>query len=380
MSTEQTAEVLIEKLVAGGDGIAFLDGKAVFVPGVLPGERVMVRLTRRGRDFDRARVLEVTRASENRQVPPCRLAGICGGCDWLHIRPEEQLALKSAIVREAFQRVGHFSWETISVHAGPPLEYRSRVQMHRGRSGRLGFMASGGREVVPVAACPVSDPGINGVFAQPARAPSDRDRFTVWGHGDSVAIEGIDDERELVAGINGRDIVFSVGCFFQSNLPVLSLLIPFAITGLSGARAADLYCGVGLFGAFLTQSFARMTLVESSALSISYARRNVPGDVHTLLPMSVEAWIQSGAAESSFDAVIVDPPRTGLSPEVRRWLRHAQPARLVYVSCNPVTLARDLGELKDGGFVLDEVGLFDFFPQTSHVETVARLHAGKDAA
>lgn len=380
MNAEQTAVVLVEKLVAGGEGLAFLDGKAVFVPGVLPGERVTVRLTRRGRDFDRAAVVEVTEPSPNRQLPPCGLAGICGGCDWLHIRYDKQLALKTAIVREAFRRVGHFSWEAISVHAGSPLGYRNRVQMHRDHSGRLGFVASGGREIAPVSVCPVSDAGINSVFAQPKRAPADRDRFIVWGQGDSVALEGIDDERELVARVNGRDIVFSVGCFFQSNLRVLSVLVSFAIAGLSGARAADLYCGVGLFGAFLAPSFAQVTLVESNALSISFARRNLADDSHILLLMSVEAWIESGAAESHFDAVIVDPPRTGLSAEVRRWLRRVRPARLTYVSCNPVTLARDLGDLTGGGFVLDEVGLFDFFPQTSHVETVARLHAGGNAA
>ena len=375
-----TAEVLIEKLVAGGEGLGFLDGKAIFVPGVVPGERVRVGITRRGRDFDRAALVEVMEASQDRQVPPCGLAGICGGCDWLHIRYEEQLEQKAAIVREAFRRVGHFSWTDISVHAGPPLGYRNRVQIHRDQAGRLGFMASGGGSVVPVAACPVSDAGVNSVFARPARAPSDRDRFTVWGQGGTVAVEGIDDERELVASVLGRDIVFSVGCFFQSNLTVLSMLVPFAIAGMSGKSAADLYCGVGLFGAFLAESFARITAVESSTLSVSYARRNMVGDRHDFYPMSIEAWIESGAAGSTFDAVIVDPPRTGLSPEVRRWLRRSEPTRLVYVSCNPVTLARDVGELAGGGFVLDEVGLFDFYPQTSHVETVARLHVeGKSA-
>jgi len=178
----------------------------------------------------------------------------------------------------------------------------------------------------------------------------------------------------------GRDIVFSVGCFFQSNLSVLSMLVPFAIDGLAGKRAADLYCGVGLFGAFLAQSFDRITAVESSTHSLSYARRNLVGDSHEFFPMSIEGWIESGAAGSSFDAAIVDPPRTGLSPEVRRWLRRSRPSRLVYVSCNPVTLARDLGELAGGSFDLDDVGLFDFFPQTSHVETVARLHAVRGPA
>ncbi len=162
------AEIVIQKLVAGGEGLGFLDGKAVFVPGTIPGETVRVRLTQRHRDFDRASVVEVIAASPNRQDPPCRLAGICGGCDWLHIRREEQLAQKLEIVREAFRRVGRFTWEDISVHAGASLGYRNRVQMHRDTNGRLGFMGAASRDVVPVQTCPVSDPGINRVFAEGA--------------------------------------------------------------------------------------------------------------------------------------------------------------------------------------------------------------------
>ncbi len=174
---------------------------------------------------------------------------------------------------------------------------------------------------------------------------------------------------------------------------MLPALVSWALEGLGGDTAADLYCGVGLFGAFLTESFSRIICVESSAMSLSYARRNLAGASHEFYPMSVEDWIASPAAPSGIrpaaqprraregalrgarrlDAVVVDPPRPGLGPEVRAWLRDAAPRRLVYVSCNPVTLARDLGELVAGGFVLDDLRLFDFYPQTSHVEAVAKL-------
>lgn len=369
-----SVDIVIEKLVAGGEGLGLLDGKAVFVPGTLPAEKVRVRLTQRRKDFDRASLIEVVDASPSRQDPPCTLAGFCGGCDWLHIRYEEQLAQKAAIVRESFRRVGRFAWDSVSIHAGPSLGYRNRVQIHRDPAGRLGFMATGSQRIVPVATCPVSDPAVNRVFADPALAPADRERFTVWGEGEWPAVEGVDDERELTVRVQGKKVVFSVGCFFQSNLSVLSQLVPFVMQDLSGEAAADLYCGVGLFGAFLAERFPRVTAVESSSLSLSYARRNIPGVSNDFYPISVEQWIESGAARGPFDAVVVDPPRVGLSPEVRQWLCRAKPSRLVYVSCNPVTLARDLGELTQAGFAIEEVGLFDFFPQTSHVETVARLH------
>jgi len=366
-------EVTIEKLVAGGEGLGFVDGKAVFVPGTLPGETVSVRLAQQRKDFDRGTLVGVTVRSAGRQDPPCALSGICGGCDWLHITYDEQLAQKAAILREAFRRAGRFSWDQITVHPGPPLGYRSRVQVHRDREGRLGFMAAGSARIVPVNACPISDPAVNGVFAQPSLAPGDLGRFTVWGHGVTTAVEGADDERDLEAVVAGKKVAFSVGCFFQSNLTVLAQLVPFAMEDLEGRLAADLYCGVGTFGAFLADRFQGVVLVESSSLSMSYARRNVSGDLHQFYPMSVEQWIATSASRGPFDAVVADPPRTGLSPEVRRWLCAAGPARVSYVSCNPVTLARDLGDLTRGGFVLEDVGLFDFYPQTSHIETVARL-------
>ena len=159
---------------------------------------------------------------------------------------------------------------------------------------------------------------------------------------------------------------------------MLSKLLPFALEGLSGKAAADLYCGVGLFGAFLADRFERVTAVESSSLSMSYARRNLPDDRGDFYPVSMEQWVETDAARRPLDAVVVDPPRAGLGPEVRRWLRRAAPSRLVYVSCNPVTLARDLGELVHDRFTMDEVRIFDFYPQTSHVETVARLHSRGD--
>ncbi|MGA2763258.1 MAG: TRAM domain-containing protein [Spirochaetia bacterium] len=374
----ENPEILIEKLVAGGDGLGFLDGKAVFVPGVLPGERVRVRLGQRRRDFDRAALVDVINASPGRQSPPCSLAGVCGGCDWLHIRSEEQAARKVDIMREAFQRVGQFAWKEIGVETGPDLAYRNRVQIHRDHAGRLGFMSAGSERVVPVATCPVSVGSINRLFADPGRAPADRDRFTAWGDDETLAVEGLDDERDLEVRVLGKSVIFSVACFFQSNLSMLSKLLPFALEGLSGKAAADLYCGVGLFGAFLADRFERVTAVESSSLSMSYARRNIPDDRGDFYPVNMEQWVETDAARRPLDAVVVDPPRAGLGPEVCRWLRGAAPSRLVYVSCDPVTLARDLGELVRDRFTMDEVRIFDFYPQTSHVETVARLHSRED--
>jgi 23S rRNA (uracil1939-C5)-methyltransferase len=370
-------DLLITKLVAGGEGLGFIDGKAVFVPGVLPGERVRVRMVQRRKDFERGVLLEVLTPSAQRVSPPCRLAGICGGCDWLHIGYAEQLRQKVELVRETLRRTGHIECPPLDIEPSPPLASRGRAQIHRDGQGRLGYMGAGSNRVVPVDTCPIVVPSIDGLFSGSLASPQNLSRFTVWSDGEEVATEGIDDARDLTALVCGRPISLSVGCFFQSNLAVLQKLVPWAVEGLSGAAAADLYCGVGLFGAFLLNGFSRIVCVESSTVSISYARRNSAGTGSEFYPMEVEQWISSGAARGPFDAVIVDPPRIGLAAEVRQWLCDHPPARLVYVSCNPVTLARDLGQLCGNGFTLEELRLFDFYPQTSHVEAVARLSRGE---
>jgi 23S rRNA (uracil1939-C5)-methyltransferase len=366
------SDLSIVKLVAGGDGLGFLDGKAVFVPDTLPGENVRIRVMQRHRDFDRAALLDVREPSPHRITPPCRLAGTCGGCNWLHIRYAEQLAQKVAIVQEALRRVGHIEPPPLAIDPSPELGSRSRAQIHRQGDTR-GYMAARSNQLVKVETCPIVAPGIDAIFQGAAAVPQDRERFTVFSGGAAVAVEGIDDERDLTVSIRGRPIVFSVGCFFQSNLAALDSMIPWALGELSGTVAADLYCGVGLFGAFLSERFSRIICVEENATAVAYARRNVTGTGHEFYPMSVEQWISSGAGRAVPDAVIMDPPRVGLGAEVRQWLRRAKPGRLVYVSCNPVTLARDLGELLAGGFTLDAIRLFDFYPQTSHVEAVAKL-------
>jgi 23S rRNA (uracil1939-C5)-methyltransferase len=373
-------ELSIARLVAGGDGLGFIDGKAVFVPGVLPGERVGIRISQRREDYDRAVLEKILEASSHRVSPGCRFAGHCGGCDWLHISYDEQLRQKVSIVAEALRRTGHIEREDPLIEPSEPWRARNRAQVHRHPGGGLGYMGARSSRVIAVDACPIVDPAIEKLFRGEARPPAGLERFTAFGDGEMLAVEGGDDSRDLAAEVGGRRILFSVGCFFQSNLAALRKLLPWALDGLEGETAADLYSGVGLFGSFLASRFARVILVESSATSISYARRNVAGASHEFSPMTVEQWIHSGAAPAGMDAIVVDPPRAGLGPEVREWLAAHPPGKLVYVSCNPVTLARDLLSLTASGvLVLEDLRLFDFYPQTSHVEAVAKLARGAAA-
>ncbi len=376
-------DIRIDKLVPGGEGLGFHEGKAVFVAETIPGERVRAEIVESRKDFARGVVREILIPSPARQEPPCALAGECGGCGWLHMSYQEQLAQKVSIVRETLKRVGKLDAGELEIEPSLPLGYRNRIQVHKDPEGRLGFMERrrapllGRRSgcVVPVKTCPVASQSVDRVFREPPAVQAKR--FTVFGHDGLFACEGSSGAEEIEVSVGGKRIAFSVRCFFQSNLAALEKLVPFAVAGLSdrapgGGAAADLYCGVGIFAAHAVDLFSKIVAVESDPLSVSYARRNVPADGNEFFALTVESWIQE-AGEAVFDAVIVDPPRAGLSQKVREFLLERKPGRLVYVSCDPVTLARDLGILVSGGFRLQEIKLFDFFPQTAHVESVAKL-------
>jgi len=381
MPDSPNLKLRIEKLVAGGDGLAFHEGKAVFVPLALPGELVLASISRERRDFLQAELLEVLEPSRYRVAPACPIYGECGGCNLQHLSYPRQVEEKAAIVSEALRRTGRIEREEIPAVPSLPFSYRNRMQLHLTGEGRLGFMRRSSSELVEAASCLVAVKPIQAWME--ARAGSSRafdelkpyilgkDRFLVFGYQDEVWIEG---ERGVVeAKVAGEPIRFHLKGFFQSNLYLLEYFVPDALGGLSGESAADLYCGVGLFGRFLAKSFSRVTCVEHNPFALDLARQNLPGKGNDFHALTVEDWVRSEGAKRRFDCVVVDPPRTGLSGPVREWLGRARPRMIVYLSCDPVTLARDAGELTRAGFALESIKAFDFYPQTGHVECHARF-------
>ncbi len=412
--SRQTRVAVIEKLVAGGDGLARIDGQVVFVPFSLPGEevRVEVRPRREGarKGFATGAIREILRPSPRRVEAPCPVFGVCGGCAWQHIDYAEQTRLKAGLAAEALERIGRLRPQDLPGISGaaddaaggkrigllppapsPPYGYRNRVQLHRDSRGRLGFRKRASHAVVPIRGCPIAVPAINAFLADPAAGrPPGRDRFLVFGADDWLAVEGgaaggrpgglrLAGSGPLAVEMLGRRIEFQVKTFFQSNLGLLPRLVAAAVEGLAGRRALDLYCGVGLFASFLADSFEQVTAVEQNPLSLAFARRNVagrPGARHRFHAARLEDWVRRAPLDEPLDAAVVDPPRAGLSPQVTAYLLARKPGRLVYVSCDAATLARDLARLLAGGYRLEELRLFDFYPQTAHLEAVARLSSG----
>jgi len=357
------------------------------------------------KDFGRAEVVEILTASPARVTPPCPVAGRCGGCEWQHIDYPEQLRQKLALAADALKRVGGLEWPGLEIEAGEPWRYRNRVQIHRDASGTAGFLARASHDLVPIRDCPISRPAFGPLLAPVAPAqvsgagfPGSRPfqgtrRFAAWSHplpeggdflvsADPAAVRAeeaagarIGQDTEIAAPLLGKTLCFDLRCFFQSNLEMTARLVPYALEGLSGRLALDLYCGVGLFGAFLADRFAQVLAVEENPTALEYARRNI-GVTHGFLRGRVEELLRAERgplAEASPDAIVVDPPRTGLDRAVAGFLIAKRPARLVYVSCDLVTLARDLKTLLAAGFALEDMRLFDFYPQTAHVEAVAKL-------
>jgi 23S rRNA (uracil1939-C5)-methyltransferase len=417
---DRILELTVEKLVPGGDGMARLDGKVVFIPAALPGERVRVRLFESKKDFARAEVLEILSSSPSRQEPPCPVAKICGGCDWQHIEYTEQLRQKIALTQDALKRTGGITFPGLIIEAWKPLGYRNRVQIHRDTQGRSGFLAKASHTIVPVNSCPVAHPALNILFAQggtdtlleanalDAKADSSAMplvpkpsltkalttpnpgglRFPAWAHTPSESQADFLISGEAGSAYPGfsvkildREIQFDLRCFFQSNVEMLAKLLPYTLEGLGGVdglkgkEAMDLYCGVGLFGAFLQDRFDRVLAVEENTIALDYARKNM-GPQNIFLNGKIEDLIEARASKlMNFhpEVIVVDPPRPGLDKGVQAFLLEQNPQRLIYVSCNPVTLARDLKILLAGGYQLEDLRLFDFYPQTPHVEAVAKL-------
>ena len=371
----------IEGIAAGGAGLAHYGGKSVFIDGTAADELVSCRVIEEHRSWCRAEALDIIEASPERAAPRCDWYGICGGCNLQHLSYEAQLAAKTAMLNEAFIRIGGFSPPEPAVYPSAPWEYRNRTQFHRTGGGGFGFKGRKSGGVVPVSDCPVADPLIRAVLRKAAAGeralplPPEKDRFTVYARDGLLLSEG---------GLLDREIVLDAGVFFQSNGAMLESLIADirAIAAGSGAAdrnrpMADLFCGVGTFAAFTADLFPRADLVEENKNALAIARENVRDFETAFFACGDADWVKLKSREkraAPYGFVVVDPPRQGLSPALARWLAAEGPAPLAYVSCDPATLARDSAILIQGGYELAELRLYDFYPQTAHIESLAIFH------
>jgi 23S rRNA (uracil1939-C5)-methyltransferase len=392
-------EVAIERVVPGGAGMAHARGLTVFVPLAAPGDVLRVRVERVKGRVAFAALKEIVTPGRERVEPPCPYFGRCGGCDFQQLTYEAQLAAKVEIIRDCLRRIARLEAPAeIPITPSPAAwRYRSRARwQHDPRNNHFGYYELASHRVVDVAECPVVVPEIQATLA--------RLRATVAGRGREVeaprefeAVAGDDgvsldpplaegDSRERARRIAGERYGFDASCFFQINHALLDALVREALRDAGdpaaggeerAGSAVDLYCGVGLFTLPLARRFAHVTGVEANAAAAAYARRNLSdvGLTHARVETApVGAWLaRRGRQLAPVDLLLLDPPRSGAEHGALAGMLNLRPARITYVSCDPATLARDLRELSAGGYALDSIAAFDMFPQTHHVETIARL-------
>ena len=364
----------IHDIAFGGEGVAKFGEFVVFVPFVAVGEEVEVEVTEVKKRFARARLVQVLRPSPNRVEPLCPYFGICGGCQYQHISYPQQLEIKHKQIVDLFERVGHINGSLIApvVPCPEPYGYRNRVmirsQWDKFKQGlNIGFIQADNRLVVDIDECKISEPAINEQIRHVRKNPPPKGGIKVTLR---IAPEGWEVPEHS---------------FFQNNFFLLPKLVETVRDRLrqSGVRfLVDAYCGVGFFGIELGDLVEWFVGVELDAHAIKAARKNaanhrvsngefIMGATEEFLPNILARF------RPEQTAILLDPPRTGCPAEVLQLLRECRPKHIIYVSCHPATLARDLNVLCGGGvFELARVVPLDMFPQTQHVECVAHCYAG----
>lgn len=388
---EETRILAVEKLATGGDGIAFLEGRAVFIPFAIPGEKVVCRIISQERGYCRAELVDILEPSPHRVEPQCPIYRQCGGCVLQHVAAERQRALKAEMARESFIWIGKTDPGPLEIKAGASYHYRNRVQLHFTEDDGIGFMEAASASPVRARGCPVAAGCVDAWLGRQNRKArpgkdlraeiGERQRFAVFGQDDRLYLEGRD--RDAMAIVAGEGYVFPLRHFFQSNLEMASVLALDVVEGLEGERAIDLYSGAGLFAKRLAKVFREVRCVEGDSVSLEAARANLPPGRGAFYASSVEDWIKAEDSRARkgksrpADWVIADPPRAGLSPEVRKWLGSSGIGGLCYVSCDHATMARDIGELARSGWSVESLRLYDFYPQTARLEAYARMRPQK---
>jgi 23S rRNA (uracil1939-C5)-methyltransferase len=424
-------EITIEKLIYGGEGLAHHDGSTVFVPFVLPAERVSAAPVEQKKKFIRARVERLLDPSPERASARCPHFGVCGGCDYQHIPYELQVKFKAEILRETLRRIGRIEWPgEIAPHASPPWGYRNRAQWKirpLGEDGAgsmgIGYFRASSAALCTVEDCSILSPlllksllALRGAAAAGVMPRELREVEAFAGANDSkllvtVTFAGFPREAEALAQkiratlpeiesllfhdptrermeLDGPGFVegeaagsaYRVGhfSFFQVNRFLTDDLVRTVVEeGTEGRLALDLFAGVGLFSVPLAKRFAHVVAVESNPAAARDLEVNASG--HTtrggrmieVRTADVEEFLAKFKEKP--DLVVLDPPRAGLTHATIKHLTRMAPRRITYVSCDPPTLARDLAEFTESGYEISAVHLFDLFPQTFHMEAVVGL-------
>ncbi len=406
MNQSKIYEVTPTVYVYGGETLARLpDGRAVFIPFALPGERIRIRLIEEKERYARAELLEVLSASPGRIEPRCAHFTQCGGCHYQHIPYQEQLIIKQAILKNQLERVGKLPDPPVSSMIPSPIawNYRNHIQFHISDRGNPGYLKHRSNQVVPIQECHLPEESLNQIW--PAldleyipgldrislrSGEGGQDTMIVLESSDPKPIEFAVDlplsavhqspggeivlagDNFIIIEVHGFPFVVSAGSFFQVNTNVAELIVDYLLDILPLTEHTvllEVYCGVGLFSVFLAPLVKKIIGIESDPSAAEDFLYNLAGfdsvELHDAPAEDILPYL-----EISPDIILLDPPRAGISKKVLDSVVSLQPDLITYISCDPATLARDVSRLHNQGYQLQQSTPFDMFPQTYHIESI----------
>ncbi len=403
-------KVKLEKMVYGGDCLGRLpDGRAVFVPFVVPGEVVNISITEDKKRFARGIPIELLEPSPDRIAPRCRHFTECGGCQYQHLSYTKQLEVKEDVLRDQLERIARIENPPIQpiIPAPDPWAYRNHIQFHLSQQGEVGFVHADGEHLLIIEECHLPQDAINqlwpqlilgaetGVYRLGIRQDSFDDLMLIMEGDDPSPPEFSEDipvsavytppdarltvlagDDHLIFSVLDRLFQVSARSFFQVNTAVAEEMIQHLLEKLSLSsemNVLELYAGVGLFSAFIAPHVNTLTAVESSGSACFDFAVNLD-EFDNVSLYEAEAENVMASLEIQPDVLVLDPPRAGLANAVVDAIGGLLPDRIAYISCDPATLARDLRKLVDKGYHLESVTPFDMFPQTAHVESISTLY------
>lgn len=408
MASSDEFEVIPTTCVYGGDALARLpDGRAVFIPYALPEELLRIRLVEEKERYARGEISKILKPSPNRIEPRCPHFKECGGCHYQHIPYPEQLQIKEAILADQLRRVGKIDTPPVQpIQPSPsPWNYRNHIQFHITDEGCPGFLKHRSSEVVPIQECHLPEeslnqiwpsfnleyiPGLDRISLRSGEEGTDtlillesqgQKSFefivdmpvsaVLQGPGGTIILSGDD---FTIIPVLGFPFVVSAGSFFQTNTRITENLVAYLLEflPLEDTICLDVYCGVGLFSAFLAPRVKKVIGIESSPSACEDFLYNLSEFENVeLFDLPAEEVIPG--LELSPDIILLDPPRAGLSKTVLDSVADLESDLIVYISCDPATLARDMQRFSKKGYSLKESTPFDMFPQTYHIESVNLL-------
>ncbi|MCQ2572709.1 MAG: RsmD family RNA methyltransferase [Treponema sp.] len=405
--------IITDKIVFGGNCIGKIQGKNVFIPYAVPGEKLEIRITEQKNDYDNAEIVNILEPSKHRVKPECKYYGICGGCNMMHIDSEAQTEFRRKMLWEMLENNGvEFPLEKIKTVTGPSTGYRARFQLTDG-----GLSEKRKNSIIPIENCLCAEEKINEFlknteismrpkgrihFFGSDRVINNEDKLVIAKNQEKVVQKVIQSgkssrkykfkenryfagtaaspENEVTVQISDKTLTFDVRGFFQSNMFVFEktcCLIRDILWNCD--NVLDMYSGCGSLSVFAADKAKKVTLVEHNRDALVFAEKNMMGTNHISYGMSGENWVKNCSYSCpKFDAIIIDPPRSGMEKPVLDYLSKSGANQIISMSCDPATHARDISKLCKKGYEIANIWLLDFYPNTSHIESLIELRKKLD--